>query len=298
MLKSMTAYGRGIHSTEYGSVTIELVGTNRRHLDIVFHMPHSCLFHELILRRFLTDHLGRGGVQVYVKWSPGLMVKTNLSLPDLQLSVKIKEGLEYLSSSLGYTEAVPYSLVLKVADTNVQDTEIHQQEEIIFLLNEALKQAVKEFVISKSVEGNALYSDLILRVMILKKIQKSLVDGVVGLKLIAQKKLEDKCKELSVLTNEIDLKIFRELSILLDKGDITEELVRIELLLQQLDDLLKNVLTSLKEVKGKHCEFLIQELLREFNTVGSKSSDSKMVCLVINAKLELEKIKEQVQNIE
>jgi len=282
----MTAYSRAVSSEVDGQKwTVEIHSINRKTLDINLYLPRDLLFLDVEIRKLIQDTLQRGQVTVKVSHEKE---KSGAALP---LMKKIKSGWEKTAKELGYSkETITLSFLLAQMD-QISSGELGTkvQNELKKTVGSALTGLIK----MKEVEGKALAADLLKRV-------KTLKDNVHSMEKLGARAPETYREKLlerieTILKEPLeDERILREVAIFAEKADITEEITRLKSHLSQFADLLKTKGESI----GRTLDFLIQEILREINTVSSKSAELPLTQLAISSKAELEKIREQVQNIE
>lgn len=291
MIKSMTAYSRCSKTTSNGSYTLELHSVNRKIIDFAIYLPKDFLQFDIDLRKWLAQELERGQITVRL-----LMQQNNIKADSnylLQLK-ETKEKWENISHELGYdSKTIDFSFVVSHFSPPIYLNQA-EEEKIKTFLFELTQEGLKQLLKMKCKEGEAIQIDLQNR---LKSIEGALQ------KIHQKKELPvDRYRKriLRVLeayqANSPDLveKAGREVAIFAEKMDIAEELMRLETHIVHFH----NYLVSSEKAVGKILEFLIQEMQREINTLGSKASDSEIIPLVIYIKSELEKMKEQIQNIE
>ncbi|HEV3269640.1 MAG TPA: YicC/YloC family endoribonuclease [Candidatus Rhabdochlamydia sp.] len=287
----MTAYSRCSKTTSNGSYTLELHSVNRKIIDFAIYLPKDFLQFDIDLRKWLAQELERGQITVRL-----LMQQNNIKADSnylLQLK-ETKEKWENISHELGYdSKTIDFSFVVSHFSPPIYLNQA-EEEKIKTFLFELTQEGLKQLLKMKCKEGEAIQIDLQNR---LKSIEGALQ------KIHQKKELPvDRYRKriLRVLeayqANSPDLveKAGREVAIFAEKMDIAEELMRLETHIVHFH----NYLVSSEKAVGKILEFLIQEMQREINTLGSKASDSEIIPLVIYIKSELEKMKEQIQNIE
>ena len=291
MIKSMTGFGRGNYENEGREYIVEIKTVNHRYNDISIKLPRSINYLEEKIKKLITEHIKRGKVDVYVTFNnyseKGKDVKINkeiaqkyiLELKELARETEINENIEV-------TEITKFPEVL-----NVQNNE---DEEIIWKeLKNPLDNAIRELIKMREYEGTKISEDISLRAeKISNKINEiSLAStGLVGEYVV---KLEARIKEL-LKTDVIDeTRLAQEIVIYADKTSVQEEITRMKSHIAQLHTLLQT-----DESVGKRLDFLMQELNRETNTIGSKANCLNITNIVIDIKTELEDMREQIQNIE
>lgn len=293
MIHSMTGFGRG-HATSDGiSVTAELKSVNSRYLDISFRIPQEIREQELTLKEYLQDNINRGKLNLGIR-----IDKTDTGRPEIAINPKLAKGYKTMLEELRQTTQIDEPLTIRDL---TQFDEIfvsrEQDEEVINtiweLSQKALEKAVDQLVAMRAREGKQLENDLNNRIDHIegKMAQvKKLTDG-------RAEKVRDQLRErINKLVEDDTLdndRLEMEVAILVDKMDITEEIVR----LQSHVKFFKEALQS-DETVGRRLKFLAQEMNREINTIGSKANDTDISQHVVRAKESLEQIREQVENVE
>jgi uncharacterized protein (TIGR00255 family) len=296
-LKSMTAYGRGVSVFPYGRFTVEIQSVNRRYLEININLPRLLMRFEVDLRKEIATHIGRGMLSVTVSWkSEG--AQPILVTPNLSLAHALRQAWEKLVTELGMKEPVPLSLLAQEKDLLIYEEEILNEEAYRNALQAALKTALAALLWMKVQEGEMLKVDLLER---LKKLRHEIA-GIEALSSEGsekyRQKLQDRLNELFPGSTENEERILREIAIYAERVDITEEIVRFKGHLDQFEKLVGKTVDNELETKGKTFDFLLQELLREINTLGSKAATLSVSQHVVTVKSELEKIREKVKNVE
>lgn len=290
-LRSMTAFGRGEISFDFGRMTVEVMSLNRRYLEINLSLPRHLSCHEIDLRKNVSSLIARGQVNVTINWFFEGKKPVEL-IPNLSLASELKKGWEQIAEHTGLE--LDLNILKSSGDTLFFEKPL-EQKQTYHALKSALKIATAALVEMKQLEGEELGQDIDSQ---LKKIEKNLA-SVETLAPNAtekyRKKLNDRMEELSF---DVDDRVLKEIAIYAERVDICEELVRAQSHLKQFYALMASPLEGLKASKGKKLDFLCQELLREVNTIGSKSSLIEVSQLVIEMKADLEKVREQVQNVE
>lgn len=284
-MKSMTGYGKGKSFSKAGEIVIEVQSVNRRHLELHSFLPKSLQFLDHEARRFLQDRLQRGYVTIrahaYFEEASHLSIK-----PNIAHALKYKAAWEALSDKLGggafqleYLRDHPELFSHEIDDSKMEDVKAQ------FI--EALESAFSSFDEMRKEEGKILENDKNERILLLQnhiaQVEMRAKDAIAKYR----DKLLKNISQIGIVVEE-DERILKEVALFAEKIDITEELVRFKAHLKALQ----------KENSGKKLEFILQELGREINTIGSKAQDYEVSRLVIEVKSELEKLKEQTQNVE
>lgn len=294
MLKSMTAYGRASLNTKVGHFIVEIQSVNRKFLEVNVFLPRELNQFDIELKKWLMPYLARGQVTVKVNVTFEGAVPF-IVRPNLPLARQLKDAWDEIAKelNLGINE---FRLSLLERADGLLSYEENLSEEANY--REALKQtldvALRGFLQMKAQEGAILQADIAQR---LEKMRKAL--QIVELKMpFATRKYRERLvarlDELVPGHVENEERILREIALFAEKIDITEELTRFNCHLTHFDELIRSEALSV----GKTMEFVLQELNREINTIGSKSSDLDIARAVIDIKSELERIREQIQNIE
>lgn len=290
MIRSMTAYARKTIQSKKSNVSIEIFSLNRKNLDIHTIMPKDFLAMEMPVRKKISDYAKRGMVTVR------LSIASNQGLQDIfpsdEVLLQMQKELEKKKKLLHLQEDIPLSFILEECEKCKYEKETNE-EEIDFILKE-MEDVIQAWIDMKIVEGEALKQDLTPRLTtILDKIL--IIEKLSGQSIVRFKeKIKKKIEEISSDIQLDEERIAKEVVYFADKIDINEEIVRLRSHLKQFQASL-----NLKEPSvGKTLDFLVQEMHREINSLGVKSQELEVSKLVIEIKSELEKIREQVQNIE
>ena len=293
MVKSMTSFGRS--SSEEGKkrfFTVEMKSVNSRYLDINIRMPKSIISLEEEVRKRINESLSRGKVDVFINlksYSDGQGIpKLNLKLAQEYLNClkQIEDNL-CVKNDVTVTQIARFPEVITMVEEEDKIDEI--AEELTPLISEALEMMIK----MREVEGEKLKEDILIKI---SKIEKLVADLNVLADNVPKNykiKLEERLKELSSSVEIDESRIATEICLFADKSTIDEEIIRLNSHIEQVRQTLE-----LREPVGRKLDFIVQEMNRETNTIGSKSCDMEMTNIVIDIKNILEKIREQVQNIE
>ncbi|REJ10837.1 YicC/YloC family endoribonuclease [Halobacillus trueperi] len=293
MLKSMTGYGKSTVEVGETKVHVEIRSVNHRFLDITTKMPRSLLFLEDRLKQVVKGRLSRGRVDIFVTIEGEELfekkIDVNWEIVD-QYLVRLKD----IQRRYDLTGDISIDMVSKL-DHVFSEKEIEtDSDELKMALLEAMDDAATQLVEMRTKEGHELYEDLEERIAKVRSWLSSLGERrpmvIEEYKERIRTRVEEYTKE-QIRPDET--KILQEVALLAEKGDVTEELTRLQSHFIQFEDTL-----SIEEPVGRRLDFIVQEMHREVNTIGSKSNDSKMTEMVVNLKSEIEKVKEQVQNVE
>lgn len=293
MLRSMTGYGRGEFANEYFSFKIEIKSVNHRYGDIVVKMPRHINYLEEKIKKVVKEKISRGKIDIFVN-----LEYINESAIDIKVDIPLAKAykaiLEELSGELNLDDNVKLYNILGLPE--IVRTEKKELDEGILWdsLKEALDKALENILDMKVIEGEAIKNDMLSK---LKEIE-SLVDEIElrspNVVLEYKEKLRERINELLDKDVNIDEdRLAQEIAIFADKSNINEEIVRLKSHVNQFKSIVNE-----EDAVGRKLDFLIQEMNRETNTIGSKANDIFISNNVVKIKAEIEKIREQVQNIE
>ncbi len=291
MIKSMTGYGKATLSRENREYQIEIKSVNHRYLDMNIKMPRTISYLEEEVKKTIMTYVKRGKVDVFITFENNSTEGRKIQINKEIASVYIKElkklaEEENILANIEVTEISKYPDVLSIQ--NEQNEEKIKQE-----LIEVTKQAVQKLVEMRSAEGSKMAQDLLQRVEEVQQNVTKISDQSTGLIQDYVVKLESRIKEL-LPNHEIDQnRLAQEVVIFADKCSVQEEITRLNSHIAQF----KNFLQAEENI-GKKLDFLIQEMNRETNTIGSKANCLEITNKVIDIKTQLENIREQIQNIE
>jgi uncharacterized protein (TIGR00255 family) len=301
MACSMTGYGFGKSTVDRITVEVEIRSVNHRFLDLNFRLPRQYGIFEGKLKEIVGKRVERGHLDLYVSRT-ALQSSGRLKVDKDLFRSLFKTYLEVARTEAGISgrdrklwEDLKVSVMLEVMRRSevlgLQD-KIDDEETEADVLEEALKKALDGVCKSRALEGARLVSDVSARISHLLSLCTVIHASVENAPSSLKMKLVERIAKLSPEIKVSEEKLAQEVALLADRVDVTEELVRLRSHFQSLKDSLCEPGT------GRKLDFLVQEVGREFNTIGSKAQDSKVQGYVIEAKQELEKIREQVQNIE
>lgn len=291
MIKSMTGYGKGNISENLRNYQVEIKSVNHRYLDISVKMPRVLSYLEEDVKKVISSKVKRGKIDVFVTFenssTEGKEIKINNEIAKMYINqLKQLAEEENILANIEVTEISKYPDVLSIQNT--QDDEQIKKE-----LIEATTIATDKLVQMRQVEGSKMAEDLLKRIeKINQKIEKisELSTGLIEEYVV---KLENRIKEI-LKNQEIDeSRLAQEVVIYADKCSIEEEVTRLKSHISQFKELINS-----DDAVGKKLDFIIQEMNRETNTIGSKANNLEITNGVIDIKTEIENIREQVQNIE
>jgi uncharacterized protein (TIGR00255 family) len=294
MLKSMTAYGRASLNTKVGHFVIEIQSVNRKFLEVNVFLPRELNQFDIELKKWLMPYLARGQVTVKVNVTFEGAVPF-LVRPNLPLVRQLKEAWDEIARELKLdVDEFRLSLLANTEGLLSYEENRNEEDHYRIFLKQTMEMALKGFLQMKTQEGMILQADIAQR---LEKMRQAL--QVIEQKMpFATKKYREKLiarlDELVPGHIENEERILREIALFAEKIDVTEEMTRFYCHLAHFEELIHSTALSV----GKTLEFVLQELNREINTIGNKSSDLDIARAVIDIKSELERIREQIQNVE
>ena len=292
-MNSMTGFGSGRAANEQLDVTIEMKSVNSRYCDIICKVPRLFTAVEDEIRRMVKGSLARGKIEVSISYKSGTKGRTLTVDSALVQEVRralVREGF------YGSEQEVPLSAVTAVSNEcfSVEEVDIIP-DTIAMLAMKAAEEAITNLLKMRAKEGEALRLDIEARLQTLENIVEAIdchkTDVLTAYEERLRRRLDDMLSALGKTVDED--RILQEVAIMADKTDISEEIVRFGSHVVQL----RNTLNDTEPI-GRKLDFLIQEMNREVNTMGSKGADLSITDRVVALKCELEKIREQIQNIE
>ncbi len=292
MPKSMTGFGRGITQTESLTATVEIKSVNHRYFEFACRMPRAYQFLEEKLKNLCQQSITRGKIElsVFIEETGANTTEVEINRPYAEAYIKALKALakEYrIKDDLKISAIASNPELFKVRKVALPD------EAVTEAVLSATNTAIDEFIAMRKVEGERLANDILSRAdTILEKV--SFVEDRSPETVKAyRERLEQKIRDLISDANVDEQRLITETAIFADKVAVAEETVRLRSHIKQLDSLLKT-----DESIGKKLDFIVQEMNRETNTIGSKAQDIEIAHTVVDMKAEIEKIREQVQNIE
>lgn len=291
-IKSMTGFGRGEAQAKKRIWTTELRCVNNRFLDLKIKLPKEYNPLEDRIRAMITSSLQRGRVDFTVNVGGDFSDLTTVRV-DIELAEAYKKALTEMARSLSITKGMDIGLLASFPDILVKEQASEDLDEVWSVLSGAVEQAVSQCEAMRQKEGEALHIDLSDRLAVFSGIVEQVAAAVP--ELLEQKKaiLQERLDKLLDNVQIDELRLAQEVAILVDKTDVNEEIVRLRSHIRQFLGFLDQ-----DGAVGRKLDFLVQELLREVNTLGSKINDARIAHLTVELKSELEKMREQIQNIE
>ncbi len=292
MLKSMTGYGRAESSKGALEFSVEIRSGNNRFREIILRLPQSLQPCEDRIRSIVSSRLRRGRIEVSIQikdnGDKGLNLELNRPLVRAYATI-----FNELNEELGCKQAIDLSFFSQLKDTIIVKQDSVDLERIWPDLKDVLDKALLSLETMRMDEGKALEEDFLVR---LNRIKGDIEEIRNRAKVTIEKYRDKLIQKINKLTKGIDIaedRLMQEVALMADRSDITEELIRVESHLEQFRSYMNQ-----DDVIGRRLDFLLQEINREVNTMASKAADSFVSQLVVDIKAELERLREQIQNVE
>lgn len=289
---SMTGYGKASAEKEGKKVTVELKSVNHRFLDLSIKLPKTFNFADDIIRKAIQDAFSRGHIDVYVNYENTRGEPVNLSVNEM-LADEYVEIAKNLSEKYGIINDFSTTSLLRMQDVIIQQTVAEDEEELVALTKEATLNAIVGLKEMRAKEGISIKADILGKLNLIETMLKEIIIRAPGVVNTYRDKLAVRIKEILGAVAIDENKLINEVAFYSDKIAIDEETSRLSAHIVNTRDILK-----LNEPIGKKLDFIVQEFNREANTIGSKCNDLSITGYVLSLKNEIEKIREQVQNIE
>ncbi|MEW6727658.1 YicC/YloC family endoribonuclease [Desulforudis sp. 1088] len=292
MLRSMTGYGRGEAVGARWRFSVEIRAVNHRFSEVVVRLPRTMLSLEDRVRRLVQAAVSRGRADVFITVEETAAQETAVKV-DKGLALAYYKAMKELQADLGLDGAISLDLFVNLPEVFAVEQEQVDPEEWWSLLEQAVLEACQSLVAMREQEGATLVADLKDRLRHMLKLREAIQERVPALMEAYRQRLETRMREMLDNVAIDPQRLAQEVAIFAERSDISEELVRLESHLKQALDCLEA-----SGPMGRRLDFLAQEMFREVNTIGSKGQDEGIAGLVVDLKTELEKVREQVQNIE
>lgn len=294
MIKSMTGFGRGEYNDGKRNIVVEMKSVNNRYSDINIKMPRRYSFVQDRVKNAVKEIIRRGKVDVSIQVESITENDVNINL-NTMLAKQYYDNLLKLKEEFALNGEITLELLSSMPEVMRAQADVEDEEEIAKAILIPVKEAAQNLEKMRSIEGEKLAEDLIMRGEIIKEFVDRIEARADEVPKAYTERLRERITEMignSVVIPED--RILVEAAIFADKCNITEELIRLNSHLVQL----KSIITKSTQPDGKKLDFLVQEMNREANTIGSKANDIEITNTMIQIKAEIEKIREQVQNIE
>jgi len=292
MLNSMTGYGRGEASGFGRAVTVELKAVNQRFLDLVIRMPRLYIVLEEKIRQVLKKSISRGRVEAIVSISEENLEKQPITV-DMGLAMAYYNALKELAQNMAIPVGITAEKLLSMPEV-IKITEPEWDEDSFWpVVAAALEKALTSLLAMRQAEGQRLQADLENRVGLIRSQVEAIQKQAPEIPRVYAIRLKDRIAEIAEGAILDPGRLEMEVALLAERADITEEVVRLMSHLEQITEAM-----AANEPAGRRLDFILQEMWREINTIGSKAGNLQINHLVVGIKSELEKMREQVQNVE
>lgn len=291
-MRSMTGYGRGEGEGAAKKFSIEIKSINHRYSEIIIKQPRQYMLLEEKIRRFVQQYIQRGRVELYIK-----VEETGEKKPEIKVdkdnAIAYYNSLKDLANYLDISPDINIHQLITLPEIIKLEEKEDDLEDIWLIMEKALLQALKGLLAMRKAEGETLKLDLTQRIEVLKNFTQQIRSRSHLVVEEYREKIKNRIKEILDETQYDENRLVQEVVYFAEKSSITEELVRLESHFKQFLQAINS-----EDSIGRKLDFLVQELNRETNTIGSKANDLIISQLVVEMKSEIEKIREQVQNIE
>ncbi len=292
MVKSMTGYGSSAGVSDKLEISIELRSVNNRYLDCNIRIPRVYTAFEDALKSLVQQYISRGKVDIYINIdsskSDDIIISVNEPLADAYMS-----ALRSISARYGISNDVSAITLSRYPDVLTVEKKEADAEKLEHDICSILREALEKFNAMRCTEGEKLYKDVLSHIDRIESLVSVIEDRSPETVNEYRQRLESRLREVLESKNIDENRIIMEAAIFADKVAVNEETVRLRSHISQF----RSIITA-DEPVGRKLDFLIQEFNREANTIGSKSNDAEMAKTVVDIKAEIEKIREQIQNIE
>lgn len=289
---SMTGYGKGVASRDGRTLTVELKSVNHRFLDVSMRLPRSLSFLEDTFRSELAAGLSRGHVDVYLNYSNTREDAKSIRINGAFISAYVAAARE-ANEQVGLRDDLTLSSCLRLPDV----VEITEGDEDTAAVTELAREAVRDAILGlrqmRLLEGERLKQDFSARAETILSLTEEIAKRAPSVVEEYREKLNARIEQLLGAVEVDRARLATEVALFADRAAIDEEIVRLRSHVAQMQ-----LLLSSEEPVGRKLDFVVQEMNREFNTIGSKANDATLTNLVLSGKAEVEKFREQVQNIE
>jgi uncharacterized protein (TIGR00255 family) len=288
----MTGYGRGTSEKDGRSFNVEMKSVNNRYLDITIKLPRHINVLEDTVRKYISQKISRGKVDIYINQE--CYSKDDISIRlDEQMAQAYYDAFQKIKDRFGVIDDVSVALIAKSPDVITVEKNEEDYNIIWQVLKPAVDQALDMLIDMRSKEGVKLTKDIDERCALILGMVEDVESRSPQLVEEYREKISDRIKEYLKDVELDETRLLNEVAFFADKASITEEIVRMKSHVVQL----KSTLSG-NEPVGRKLDFIVQEMNRETNTIGSKANDLYITNVVVNMKSELEKIREQIQNLE
>lgn len=291
MAVSMTGYGKGVYEDENISVKAEIKSVNSRYLDINYKSSRGLSFMEEKIRGIVKNSATRGKVDVYIGIQGGLG-DTKKVVVDEKIAKSYKEALTSLKKKYGFKKSLSVDALSALPGVISLEENDPEEDKVRPYIEKAVNKALEAFVSMRENEGEAIERDMRKKVAEMKETMVHVANSCSGIVDQYREKLNIRIKELMEGNEPDETRLCQEVALYADKSCVDEEITRLNSHIRQFEETLEG------RTVGRKLDFIIQEMNREANTIGSKSSSVELTNHVLELKSIIEKLREQAQNIE
>lgn len=291
-MQSMTGYGKAEYLENGITLTVEVKTVNNRFLDVIPKYPRNFVRFDDLIRKTVQEKLSRGRVELFVSYENSAEGGVTLAL-NKSLAQEYVKAADELSKTLGVVNDLTAVSLMRLPDVAVQTVAEEDFSALEGILASTLKSALDALNAMRKTEGEKLKEDIYSRSVTVEKFVDSLCEKAPEIKVAYENKLRERMTEILGSTSYDETRLLQEVALFADKSDVNEELTRLKSHISQL----RAILADEKDA-GKKLDFLMQEFNRETNTVCSKANSVEITKIGLALKNEIEKMREQVQNIE
>ena len=292
MVKSMTGYGRAVETVNGREFTVEIRSVNNRYLDCTVKLPRALSFAEDTVKQAVKNTISRGKVDVYITQRSEGDADVKVTL-NTAMAAGYVEAMRQMAREFAIREDISVSLLSRMPDVFTVEKPEVDEEQLLSDMMQVVNAALANYDAMRAKEGEALKNDLSSRGNTIRSLVSQVEEGNGQTVIDYRTRLYNKLQEVLANTAIDESRILTEAAIFADKVAVDEETVRLRSHLEQMDSML-----AAGGAMGRKLDFLLQEMNREANTIGSKCTDVRLARIVVDIKAELEKIREQTQNIE
>jgi len=291
LIQSMTGYSRAVTQGDGWRVSAEMKAVNHRYCEIQIRLPKRYASVEERIRQYLADSLSRGKIDLYIKVEAAGSDDARLSV-DKDIAIKYHDMIREISEMLGIHLNISASELIALPGVITTEEETRDAQESWELLSPTLDEAISQMVKTRRIEGARLAEDFLSRLDLMEGLRLELLGYAADIVENYRKRLTARITDLLGQQPVDESRLAQEAAMIADRAGVDEELVRLSSHIAQFRELLDS-----DEPVGRKLDFLCQEINREINTIGSKANDLNMTKIVVELKSELEKLREQTQNI-
>ena len=292
MIKSMTGYGSAVYSENGKKYSVEIKSVNNRYSDISVKAPRIYGFLEDALRKRAAERIRRGKADIYVTVENDGADSGSVSV-DISLAAQYMKAFSQLSDSLGIPCNMKSEDFLRIQDVFRVEKAEENEDEITDAAKKALDGALDRFEEMRLREGEKMLEDLQAHLAVIKEETAHIEAHAPEIVEQYRKRIEERVRDILGTAPYDETRLLTEVAVFSDRVNVNEEIVRLKSHISQFSEMLAS-----DEPVGRKIDFLIQEMNRETNTIGSKSNDLEASKIIINIKAEIEKLREQIQNVE